>query len=133
MDVLDRVLDKGIVFDPLVRMCRTGIDLITAKTHLKIASVDTHLSGAYPGPGLFASSPVRFIIAADRTDLFEKWTAEFPHLAVRHVLVLDRRFRKRRQKIQIVRHDRRLAERRTHAIERELALFGLTVVVVTGV
>jgi hypothetical protein len=74
-----------------------------------------------------------FIIAANRPDLFEKWTAEFPELAVSHVVMLDRRRHERRQQVKSVQEDQRRAqERRTHKIDRELELFGLTVVAVAA-
>lgn len=71
-----------------------------------------------------------FIIAANRPDLFEKWTAEFPELAVSHVVMLDRRRRERRQQVKSVQEDQRRAERRTHKVDRELELTGLAVVAV---
>ncbi|HVP42447.1 MAG TPA: gas vesicle protein GvpJ [Terriglobales bacterium] len=43
IDVLDRVLDKGIVIDPWVCMSRVGIDLITVEDRLVVASSDIHL------------------------------------------------------------------------------------------
>lgn len=73
-------------------------------------------------------STLLFIIAADRPDLFEKWTAEFPELAGRHDVVLDRRRHERRQQVKSAQEDQRRAERRTHKIDRELEFAGLAVV-----
>jgi hypothetical protein len=68
IDVLDRILDKGIVVDAWVRISLVGIDLITVEARVVIASIDTYLKyaeavgitptvsrpalGPGPGPGL---------------------------------------------------------------------------------
>ena len=64
IDVLDRVLDKGIVVDAWVRISLVGIDLITVKARVVVASIDTYLKYAeavglastMARPGLPASS-----------------------------------------------------------------------------
>jgi len=43
IDVLDRVLDKGIVIDAWVRLSLVGIDLITVEARVVVASIDTYL------------------------------------------------------------------------------------------
>jgi hypothetical protein len=43
IDVLDRVLDKGIVIDAWVRMSVIGIDLITVDARVVVASIETYL------------------------------------------------------------------------------------------
>ena len=43
IDVLDRVLDKGIVIDAWVRVSVVGIDLITVEARVVVASIDTYL------------------------------------------------------------------------------------------
>jgi len=43
IDVLDRVLDKGIVIDAWVRISLVGIDLITVEARVVVASIDTYL------------------------------------------------------------------------------------------
>src|SRR6266542_6023084 len=43
IDVLDRVLDKGIVIDAWVRVSLVGIDLITDDARIVVASIDTYL------------------------------------------------------------------------------------------
>ena len=53
-DVLDVVLDKGIVIDAYVRAALLGIELVTIDARIVIASVDTYL---------------RFAEAVDRLDL----------------------------------------------------------------
>src|SRR5947207_3408004 len=42
-DVLDLILDKGIVVDAFVRVSVVGIELITVDARVVIASVDTYL------------------------------------------------------------------------------------------
>ena len=43
IDVLDRILDKGIVIDAWVRVSLVGIDLITVEARVVVASIDTYL------------------------------------------------------------------------------------------
>src|SRR3954468_18371989 len=56
IDVLDRVLDKGIVIDAWVRVSVIGIDLITVEARVTVASIETYLRYAdllaqtAPGP-----------------------------------------------------------------------------------
>ena len=58
IDVLDRVLDKGIVIDAWVRVSLVGIDLITVEARVVVASIDTYLKYSEAvgqvGPGLAA-------------------------------------------------------------------------------
>ena len=42
IDVLDRVLDKGIVIDAWVRVSLVGIDLITVEARVVVASIETY-------------------------------------------------------------------------------------------
>jgi hypothetical protein len=46
IDVLDRVLDKGIVVDAWVRISMVGIDLLTVGARVEVASIDTCLQYA---------------------------------------------------------------------------------------
>ena len=55
IDVLDRVLDKGIVIDAWVRVQLVGIDLLTVEARVVVASIDTYLK--YPKPS--AACPAR--------------------------------------------------------------------------
>jgi gas vesicle structural protein len=43
IDVLDRVLDKGIVIDAWVRVSLVGIDLLTVEARVVVASIDTYI------------------------------------------------------------------------------------------
>ena len=43
IDVLDRMLDKGIVIDAWVRVSLVGIDLITVEARVVVASIDTYI------------------------------------------------------------------------------------------
>jgi gas vesicle structural protein len=42
IDVLDRVLDKGIVIDAWVRVSLVGIDLLTLEARVVVASIATY-------------------------------------------------------------------------------------------
>src|SRR3978361_910395 len=55
-DVLEIILDKGIVIDAYVRVSLVGIELLTIDARIVIASVDTYL---------------RFAEATNRLDLYE--------------------------------------------------------------
>ena len=46
IDVLDRVLDKGIVINAWVRISLVGIDLITIEARVVVASINTYLKYA---------------------------------------------------------------------------------------
>ena len=43
IDVLDRMLDKGLVIDAWVRVSLVGIDLLTIEGRVVVASIDTYL------------------------------------------------------------------------------------------
>ena len=60
-DVLDVVLDKGIVIDAYVRVSLVGIELLTVDARIVIASVDTYL---------------RFAEATNRLDLMAQGGGE---------------------------------------------------------
>ena len=58
IDVLDRVLDKGIVIDAYVRVSLVGIDLVSVEARIVVASVETYLRYAEAiGVTTFASRP----------------------------------------------------------------------------
>lgn len=42
-EVIDRILDKGIVIDAFVRVSLVGIEILTVEARVVIASVDTWL------------------------------------------------------------------------------------------
>ncbi len=46
LDVLDRVLDKGIVIDAWIRFQLVGLDLITIDARVVVASIETYLNYA---------------------------------------------------------------------------------------
>jgi hypothetical protein len=56
-DVIDTILDKGLVIDLYVRVSLVGIELLTIDARIVIASVDTYL---------------RFAEAVNRLDLTEQ-------------------------------------------------------------
>ncbi len=64
-DVLDVVLDKGIVIDAYARVALAGIELVTIDARIVIASVDTYL---------------RFAEAVDRLDLRQEEPKGLPQL-----------------------------------------------------
>ena len=47
IDVLDRVLDKGIVIDTGIRVSLVGIDLVTVEARIVVASIEGQLARAY--------------------------------------------------------------------------------------
>jgi hypothetical protein len=68
IDVLDRVLDKGIVIDAWVRVSLVGIDLITVEARVVVASIDTYLKyseavGTTRPPELGASPSPKELLA----------------------------------------------------------------------
>src|SRR5690349_15172407 len=64
-DVLELILDKGLVIDVFVRVSLVGIELLTIDARIVIASVDTYL---------------RFADAVSRLDLTETETSGIPEL-----------------------------------------------------
>ncbi len=46
VDLIDRILDKGLVIDAWVRISLVGIELITIEARVVVASVDTYLKYA---------------------------------------------------------------------------------------
>jgi len=72
IDVLDRVLDKGIVIDAWVRVSLVGIDLVTVEARIVVASIDTYLKYS-EAVGITAPvSRPREIGAAGTTDELER-------------------------------------------------------------
>src|SRR5687768_18316022 len=65
-DVVEVILDKGIVIDAYVRVSLVGIELLTIDARIVVASVDTYL---------------RFAEATNRLDLHEKGGKGLPELA----------------------------------------------------
>jgi gas vesicle structural protein len=64
-DVIDTILDKGLVIDIYVRVSLVGIELLTIDARIVIASVDTYL---------------RFAEAVNRLDLTQDGSKGLPEL-----------------------------------------------------
>jgi hypothetical protein len=64
-DVINTILDKGLVIDVYIRVSLVGIELLTIDARIVIASVDTYL---------------RFAEAVNRLDLTETETSGIPEL-----------------------------------------------------
>jgi gas vesicle structural protein len=60
-DVIDTILDKGLVIDAYVRVSLVGIELLTIDARVVVASVDTYLK--------FAEAVNRLDISHDKEDL----------------------------------------------------------------
>jgi hypothetical protein len=65
VDVVDLILDKGLVIDAYVRVSLLGIEVLTIDARIVIASVDTYL---------------RFAEAVNRLDLTQTQTHGLPEL-----------------------------------------------------
>jgi hypothetical protein len=57
IDVLDRVLDKGIVIDAWMRVSLMGIDLIAVEARVVVASIATYLQYSAAAEELSPSTP----------------------------------------------------------------------------
>jgi hypothetical protein len=64
-DVVDLILDKGLVIDVFVRVSLVGIEILTIDARIVVASVDTYL---------------RFAEATNRLDLYAKGGKDLPEL-----------------------------------------------------
>jgi hypothetical protein len=62
-DVIDTILDKGLVIDAYIRVSLVGIELVTIDARIVIASVDTYLR--------FAEAVNRLDISEDKAGLPE--------------------------------------------------------------
>jgi hypothetical protein len=60
-DVIDTILDKGLVIDAYVRVSLVGIEVLTIDARIVVASVDTYLR--------FAEAVNRLDISGDKKDL----------------------------------------------------------------
>ena len=56
-DVIDRILDKGIVVDLWLKVSLVGIEILSIEARIVIASVDTYLKYA-EAVGLTAQAPL---------------------------------------------------------------------------
>lgn len=76
IDVLDRVLDKGIVIDAYVRVSLVGIDLVTVEARVVVASIDTYLKYS-EAVGITGPARPRELVAPTPTQLeMDRITAE---------------------------------------------------------
>jgi gas vesicle structural protein len=75
IDILDRVLDKGIVIDAYVRVSLVGIDLVTVEARIVVAAIDTYLKYAETIGTLPAMSRPQALAPADVGEL-ERMRAE---------------------------------------------------------
>jgi gas vesicle structural protein len=66
-DVLELILDKGLVIDVFVRVSLVGIEVLTIDARIVIASVDTYL---------------RFAEAVNRLDLMQAEAQPLPELGL---------------------------------------------------
>jgi len=64
-DVVELILDKGLVIDAYVRVSLVGIEILTIDLRIVIASVDTYL---------------KFAEATNRLDLYEKGGKDLPEM-----------------------------------------------------
>lgn len=64
-DVIEVILDKGLVIDAYVRVSLVGIELLTIDARIVVASVDTYL---------------RFAEATNRLDLYAQGGRDLPEL-----------------------------------------------------
>jgi hypothetical protein len=64
-DVIDSILDKGLVIDAYVRVSLVGIELLTIDARIVVASVDTYL---------------HFAEATNRLDLYEQGAESLPEM-----------------------------------------------------
>jgi gas vesicle structural protein len=69
IDVLDRVLDKGIVIDAYVRVSLVGIDLITVEARIVVAAIDTYLKYAEAVGTLPSVARPKEVTAGEETEL----------------------------------------------------------------
>ena len=77
IDVLDRVLDKGIVIDAWVRVSLVGIDLVTVEARIVVASIDTYLRYSEAiGLATPGSRPRDIGAGSGNTDEFERMRSE---------------------------------------------------------
>jgi len=66
-DVLELILDKGLVIDIFVRVSLVGIEILTIDARIVIASVDTYL---------------RFAEAVNRLDLMQTESQPLPEMGI---------------------------------------------------
>ena len=65
-DVIDTILDKGLVIDIYLRVSLVGIEILTVDARIVVASVDTYLR--------FAQAVNRLDISEDKPGLIEAFS-----------------------------------------------------------
>ena len=65
IDVLDRVLDKGIVIDAWIRISLVGVDVVTIESRVVIASIETYLLHATNLAAMNLSSRPGYFLEGD--------------------------------------------------------------------
>jgi hypothetical protein len=65
IDVLDRVLDKGIVIDAWVRVSLVGLDLLQVEARIVVASINTYLTHAHS----LESNTIASLLPMDQSSL----------------------------------------------------------------
>lgn len=60
VDVLEHVLDKGIIIDAWVRVSLMGLDLVTIEARILVASIETYLAHS---PAIAQVAPVSQAVA----------------------------------------------------------------------
>jgi len=69
VDLLDRILDKGIVIDIWARVILTGVDLgIRCEVRMVVAALETYLKHAGP-IGLLGKYPAWYFQTSQRVDI----------------------------------------------------------------
>lgn len=71
IDVLDRVIDKGIVIDAWARVSLVGIDLITDEARVVVASIDTYLKYSKAVGHVWSASRPQAALAAYQNVIVE--------------------------------------------------------------
>ena len=67
-DVIDTILDKGLVIDAYIRVSLIGIEVLTIDARIVVASVDTYLR--------FAEAVSRLDISRDKQGLLEVFSKQ---------------------------------------------------------
>jgi hypothetical protein len=76
IDILDRILDRGIVIDAWARLSLVGIDLLTVEGRIVVASIETHLNHSYAlGAATSAARP-----AIDAPPVRGRWVKRAPRV-----------------------------------------------------
>ncbi len=91
IDVLDRVLDKGIVIDAWVRVSLVGIDLITVEARIVVASIDTYLKYSEAVGQVYPSSRPAELTAAHQSVIAENVALRAELAATKRTRVGSRR------------------------------------------